>query len=183
MKKHIDRDAGRFALNRAVTSSCVAEDCVGPTTTVSPATEDLASFIAGFVVAEGTFIKCGSPPTFTFAVCLGGADAETCRRIHSLLRVGAVRSYPRRKAHYDDEVAYSVRALRELLEVIVPFMDEHLPPSYKRQQYEIWRAALLDYWHNGARQRGRRPCMVEGCERPQRAKGVCRHHYYQAYRL
>lgn len=147
------------------------------------ATDELADFIAGFVAAEGTFIASGTPPTFTFAVALGASDKDSCAMTHEYFGVGTIHSYPRRKPHYDDEVIYRVRALRDLIEVVVPFMDEHLPPSYKREQYLIWRAALLDYWQHGARKPGRRPCLVEGCERPQRAKGVCRHHYYQAYRL
>jgi hypothetical protein len=140
---------------------------------VPPATEDWAAYIAGFVAAEGTFVRCGTPPTFTFAVALGATDADTCEMMHEYFGVGAVRAYPRRKAHYDDEVCFSVRALRDLVGVIVPFMDEHLPPSYKREQYEVWRAALLDYWQHGMRRR--RPCTISGCDRPQRAKGLCRH--------
>jgi hypothetical protein len=58
-------------------------------------------------------------------------------------------------------------------------MDEHLPDSHKRTQYLVWRAQLLDYWEHRARRR--RPCTVAGCEQPQRAKGVCRHHYYERY--
>jgi hypothetical protein len=149
---------------------------------VSPATDGLAEFIAGFIAAEGTFVRSGTPPTFTFAVALGATDAATCEKIHGYFGVGAVRTYPRRKAHYDDEVLYNVRAMRDLIEVILPFMDEHLPPSYKRDQYEVWRAALVDYWQHGARQRGRRPCIIEGCDRPQRAKDLCRHHYFEEYR-
>ena len=72
-----------------------------------------------------------------------------------------------------------MRRLRELVEVIVPFMDEHLPPSYKRDQYEVWRGALLDYWEHDARRR--RPCTVVGCTVLQRAKGLCRRHYYEAF--
>ena len=56
---------------------------------------------------------------------------------------------------------------------------EHLPPSYKRTQYEAWRAELLRYWEVDARRR--RPCAVDGCDEPLRAKGLCRHHYYETY--
>jgi hypothetical protein len=37
------------------------------------------------------------------------------------------------------------------VEVVVPFMDEHLPPSHKRGQYLAWRAELVDYWEHRAR--------------------------------
>ena len=58
-------------------------------------------------------------------------------------------------------------------------MDEHLPPCHKRAQYDAWRAELIDYWDNRARRR--RLCSIEGCDRPRRAKGLCRQHYYAGY--
>jgi hypothetical protein len=73
-----------------------------------------------------------------------------------------------------------VRALPDLVEVIVPFMDEHLAPSYKRIQYEAWRPALLGYWEHRAKRV--RACTVADCDRPHRAKGLCRAHYFEAYR-
>lgn len=72
-----------------------------------------------------------------------------------------------------------MQKLSALVEVVVPFMDEHLPPAYKRQQYEAWRAQLFEYWESDTKRR--RPCTVDGCEEPQRAKGVCRRHYYRQY--
>jgi hypothetical protein len=145
---------------------------------VSPAT-DLAPFLAGFVAAEGTFTRVGDPPTFTFAVVLGGVDAGLCQTLRDFLGVGRVHRFARRKPDYDDEVCFQVRALRELVNVIVPFMDEHLPPCYKRVQYEAWRGKLLEYWEDGARRP--RTCTVEGCDERRRAKGLCRRHYYAAY--
>jgi hypothetical protein len=99
-----------------------------------------------------------------------------CHVTASAIGVGAVRTYPRRKPHYDDEVQYVVQRTRSLVEVVVPFMDEHLPPSNKRDQYSRWRSELLHFWEHEARRR--RPCSIEGCEKPQRAKGFCRRHYY-----
>lgn len=141
-----------------------------------PATERLADFISGVVVAEGCFTKTGSPPKFTFSLGLGATDETTCSLLKSFLRVGYVVHSPRRRPHYDDEVVFQVRRLKDLLTVIVPFMDEHLPPSYKRVQYEIWRGELVAYWDEGARRV--RPCEVPGCNEPRRAHGVCRHHLY-----
>jgi hypothetical protein len=144
---------------------------------VRPATE-LAPFAGGFVAAEGCFTRAGAK-RFRFAVHLGAEDASTCWSFVALLGVGYVHTYPRRKAHYDDETVFAVTALSDLVEVVVPFMDEHLPPSYKRQQYLAWRADLLDYWEHNAKRR--RTCAVEGCPNPQRAKRVCRQHYYDRY--
>ena len=56
-----------------------------------------------------------------------------------------------------------VRRLRDLVEVIVPFMDEHLPCVLQARPVRASGGrALLDYWEHGARRR--RPCTVAGCE-------------------
>jgi hypothetical protein len=145
---------------------------------VQPATE-LAAFAAGFAVAEGSFVHDVRRRRFVFSVGLGATDIVTCELLRDFFGVGALVHHARRKPHYDDEVTFVVRRLRDLVEVVVPFMDEHLPPSYKREQYVAWRAALLEHWEHHARRV--RPCTVAGCERPRRAKGLCRHHYYEAF--
>jgi hypothetical protein len=144
---------------------------------VRPAT-DLAAFIAGFVAGEGTFTGSGND-RFRFAVELGASDRSSCDLLRAYFEVGHVNWYRRRKEHYDDEVVFAVQSLRELVEVIVPFMDEHLAPSYKRQQYEQWRGRLLDYWEHRAKRR--RSCTIDGCDRPHRARGYCRRHYFLAF--
>jgi hypothetical protein len=108
--------------------------------------------LAGFVAGEGTFTRAtldggsnGPRRTLAFAVGLGATDREMCEHLRALLGVGRVRWYPRRQPHYDDEVVYAVRAFGDLIDVVVPFMDEHLPASHKRSQYEGWRAELLAY--------------------------------------
>ncbi len=81
-----------------------------------------------------------------------------CELARAAFGVGGIVRSPRRKAHYDDEVAFQVQSLWDLVEVVVPFMDEHLPPCHKRDQYLAWRAALLDYWEHPPRKRPpRRP--------------------------
>ena len=114
---------------------------------------DVADFLGGFVAAEGSFTASTLPSrlAFTFAVALGATDADTCDLLHDFFGCGTIHHYPRRKAHYDDEVRFQVRKLRDLIERVVPFMDEHLPASYKREQYLVWRTQLLDYWEHEAR--------------------------------
>jgi hypothetical protein len=140
-----------------------------------------AAFLTGFVVAEGCFTasKVAGQERYKLAIGLAAVDTAYCHRMLELLGVGHVQFFPRRKAHYDDEVTFAVQSLRELVEVVVPFMDEWLPPSHKRDQYLVWRAELLDYWEHRAKRR--RTCSAEGCDRPQRAKGLCRQHYYQEH--
>jgi hypothetical protein len=163
----------------AANARCVAVDCAVTITTLSPATELEAAFWGGFVAAEGCFTGAGGR-MFQFAVELGASDQGACHRLRSVLGIGRLVESPKRQARYDDEVAYIVNRTADLLDVIVPFMDEHLPDSYKRTQYLAWRARLLKYWEHDMRRC--RPCTVEGCTGPQRAKGLCRHHYYQEYR-
>ena len=115
---------------------------------------------------------------FRFAIGLGATDEGMCRLFERFLGVGRVKWSARRKPHYDDEVTYTVQAMQELVDVVVPFMDEHLPDSYKREQYVAWRAKLLDYTQKFARRRGSPPCTVEDCTDPVRAHGYCRHHLW-----
>ena len=146
-------------------------------TTTEPRATELAAFVAGVACGEGSFGD--STTRFAFVVALGAEDIATCHLLKAFLGVGTVRVYARRQAHYDDEAIFRVQRLRDLVEVIVPFMDEHLAPSFKRKQYEPWRAALLDYWEYGAKRR--RPCSLDGCEELARAKRLCRHHYYATF--
>lgn len=85
-------------------------------------------------------------------------------------------SISRRKPHYDDECSFAIQGLQDHLRVTIPFMDEHLPASYKREQYLAWREQLLDHWELPAMRV--RPCSIDGCERPRRARGPCRRHLY-----
>jgi hypothetical protein len=130
------------------------------------------------VAGEGTFT--GTKRKHTFAVMLGEIDAESCELLRMFFGVGHVYHYPRRKPHYDDFVLFQVCKTSDLVNVIIPFMDEHLPVSFKRQQFEVWRAKVLDFWENEMKRR--RPCTIEDCEQPQRGRGVCRAHYYELYR-
>ena len=111
-----------------------------------------AAFLGGFVAGEGYFgaYRHGAP-WFVFSVGLGEADAGMCEALRDTRGVGRLVRSARRRPHYDDEVTFVVRRLRDLVEVIVPFMDEHLPPSHKRTQYLAWREALVDYWEHDAR--------------------------------
>ncbi len=140
-----------------------------------------AAFIAGFVVAEGSFVTSSTPSKtrFFFAVSLGATDAPLCDDLQQFFGCGTIHSSPRRQPHYDDEVRFQIADRSDLLNRLIPFMDEHLPPSYKRLQYEAWREKLLHYREFEARRP--RSCEVDGCDRTRRAKGLCRDHYYAQF--
>lgn len=119
-----------------------------------------ADQLGGIVAAEGTFNVARTVAdsgaerlSFTFAVMLGAVDRITLDLLHAYLGVGRIRTYARRQEHHDDCVVFAVRAFADLLDVVVPFMDEHLPPSHKRTQYLAWREQLVAY-DRGRRGRG-----------------------------
>ena len=143
---------------------------------MQPDTDALAAFIGGFVAGEGSFSGTSCGTRYLFEVGLGASDRDMCELLRRHLGVGHIYDAPRRQPHHDDESNFNITALRELLEVVMPFMDAHLPPSYKREQYLAWRGRLLDYWEHRAKRV--RPCIVEGCEKPRRAHGLCRQHLY-----
>jgi hypothetical protein len=138
----------------------------------------LSAWIGGFTAAEGAFTRSHHPPKFGFVIALASLDSSVCDTVHEFLEVGTVAIYPRRKAHYCDVVVYQVRSLSDLVNTVVPFMDEHLPASHKREQYLRWRRELLQYWEKEAKRV--RPCTEAGCDAPRRAHGLCRHHLFKA---
>jgi hypothetical protein len=106
----------------------------------------LGAYVAGLIAAEGTFTCAtqGRRLTFGVVVDLGATDAFSCELLHAFLG-GTIHRYDRRLPHHDDVVRFQVRKLATLTDVVVPFMDEHLPDSYKRRQFLVWRDELLDY--------------------------------------
>lgn len=142
-----------------------------------PATELLA-YLGGFAAAEGHFARAGNH--FAFRVAVAVVDREMCILYRDALGAGRVYGVARRVERHQDVAVYAVQALPDLVSVVVPFMDEFLPPSHKRQQYEVWRAQLLTYWNTAARRV--RDCTADDCTEPRRAKGLCRHHYFERYR-
>lgn len=140
--------------------------------------EPLAAFLGGFVAAEGSFNRTGR--RFRFALSLAATETPLCETAAEVLGAGRVSHHDRRKPHYHDEAVFVVQSIPELVHHVVPFMDSYLPASKKRSQYLAWRTQLLDYWDTGMRRR--RPCRVDRCAAPSRAKGLCRKHYYRTYR-
>lgn len=143
-------------------------------------TSEVAAWVGGFVAAEGSFTvhRFGRVKKFVFKVELGGRDPEPVALIQRFMKVGRIEKFARRRAHYDDVIRYVLPSLGDQVRVVIPFMDEHLPPSYKRQQYLAWREELVEYWEHQAKRV--RPCTVEACETPRRAHGMCRKHLHEA---
>jgi hypothetical protein len=101
-------------------------------------------FVAGFVVAEGCFVRTGVPPRHAFTVGLGAVDGRLCWELQRFFGVGRVDRHPPRRTGHDGTAIFTVQRRRDLLEVIVPFFDGWLPPSRKQAQFRAWRASLAD---------------------------------------
>ncbi len=99
--------AGPCVRSRDASGPSEGVACAGPTTTVRPATETEASYVAGFVCAEGCFSRTGN--RLRFAVGLGALDADSCEQLLRFFGVGVLNRSPQRRRHYDDEVSYQVR--------------------------------------------------------------------------
>lgn len=142
-----------------------------------PPDTDTRAYLGGFTAAEGYFGRTSD--AFAFRVAVGSKDIGMCELLRETLGVGRVYAYPPRREGYEGSAVFGVRSHPDLVNVVVPFMDKFLIESYKRQQFMVWRAALLDFWEHRAKRR--RPCTMDGCDLPRRARGLCRRHYYLAY--
>ena len=102
---------------------------------------DVADFLAGFVAAEGCFAHSGA--RFRLAVALADDDVAGVELLRAFTGVGTICRSPPRSERTKGAVIWAVQSRVELLDVVVPWLDDHLAPCHKRQQYEAWRAALL----------------------------------------
>ena len=102
-------------------------------------------FVAGFVVAEGAFVRSDGGRRHAFTVALGARDGATCDALRDFFRVGHVYRYPPRRPGTDGAAIFTVQARADLVDIVVPFADHFLPNRRKRSQYLDWRATLLAY--------------------------------------
>src|SRR3954466_10985679 len=100
-------------------------------------------FVAGFVVAEGCFVRTGTPPRHAFTVGLGDSDSALCFELQRFFGAGNVYRYPPRRAGHEGTATFTVQRRADLVDVIVPFFDHFLPPTRKLDQFLAWRESLL----------------------------------------
>ena len=111
----------------------------------------------------------------------GAKDEETIDLFEAFFGCGRTTWRRRRRSHYDDEVTF-VRAAAPRPRGGDRPVHGRAPSAFlqARASTKVWRAALLDYWEHSAR---RRRTVHRGRLRApsQRAKGLCRRHYYEAF--
>jgi hypothetical protein len=118
---------------------------------------------------------------FRFTIKMADREVDALRDLHGVLGVGAISFQAARRATWQPTATYSVHSRRAIRTSLIPFCDEHLLWSFKRQQYLHWRERFITYesrfpsnW--GA---GPSPCSIPGCDKPVRGRGLCRAHYYR----
>lgn len=165
----------------------------------TPCTEPFADWrrlgfaLGGFVAGEGCFSvhRVGVPSDtgstrvrFRFSVMVAERDAALVSTLHRHLNgAGGVHRSPARRAGWQPTVSLQVTAIGDHLRATIPFAEQFLhPASRKYDQFQRWNECLQSYRRERARRAAARPmwCTTPGCDRPIRARGLCRGCYWRA---
>jgi hypothetical protein len=147
--------------------------------------------LGGFVAGEGSFIatpkqpafKDGSPRLrFVFSVTIATRDRPILEALSAFLGFGSIRDMPPAREGYEPESEYRVTSFLAHHAATIPFSEQFLLPSAKRDQYEEWREAMeaQERAHPNRYRKGPSACSVPGCDKPVRGRMLCRSHYYRA---
>jgi hypothetical protein len=151
-----------------------------------------ANSLAGFVAGEGSFYTTragpdrndGSPRTrFIFQLTIARHDRPLLQAMRAALGgVGSIQDIVQRRPNWLPLSTYRVSSRYQTRSVLIPFFDEYLVPSAKRDQFDRWRVEFENYERAHPTQWGKGPsiCSEPGCEKPVRGRGLCRSHYYRA---
>jgi hypothetical protein len=147
-------------------------------------------FFGGLVAGEGSFMITtqrgpfadGAPRLrFVFTMTLADWDRALLESLRGYLGVGSIQVAAPRKEGWQPTVTFRVQSRRAHRRVVIPFASQFLPPSVKREQFELWRKAFVAYElaHPSRWGQGPSMCSEPGCEKPVRGRGLCRQHYYR----
>lgn len=158
-------------------------------TLLLPDLRPLGFMLGGFVAGEGSFsvtrklpaLRDGSPRlSFVFSITVAARDEAMLELLRSFLGYGSIASRKVINPKWQPQVVYTVKSLIAHEMATIPFADEFLLPSSKRDQFYKWKESMKAYVDAHPPRRGRSTCKVEGCEKLVRGRGLCRSHYYQA---
>jgi hypothetical protein len=145
--------------------------------------------LAGFVAGEGSFVVTPRQPPrkdgtarlrFVFDVTVAARDRPMLEALRAVLGRGCITDQRAARAHWQPTCNFRIASITGHLSATVPWADAHLATSYKRRQYEAWRAELVAYAATHPRKPGRSRCSTPGCTEFVRGRGLCRRHYYRA---
>jgi hypothetical protein len=106
-----------------------------------------AQWIAGFVDGEGCFhvginehveMTCGYQVLPEFTVVQHQRDVQILHALKSYFGCGVVR------CNHGDRMAWRVRKLEHLLDVILPFFERHPLKTKKRMDFEKFRRIVIE---------------------------------------
>lgn len=148
--------------------------------------------LAGFVAGEGSFVATsagagrvdGTTRTrFVFKVSVAARDLPMLEAMRTFLgHRGSIQVGAPRDANWQPIATYSVSSRLGVRDVVIPFCDEFLLRSAKRDQFDRWRDEFEAYELAYPTQWGTGPstCSQPDCDKPVRGRGLCRSHYYRA---
>lgn len=119
---------------------------------------------------------------FVFTVAVASRDRPLLETLQEFLGWGSISSQGSRRPGWLPTSTFCINSRRAHHAATIPFAEQYLLPSAKRQQYERWRDAVLAYEVEHPSRWGKGPsnCSVPGCDQPVRGRGLCRSHYYRA---
>ncbi len=142
------------------------------------------------MAGEGAFVVTRKPTPFAdgtprlrfvFQVTMATRDRPLLEALRNFLGRGSIHDRPRRQENWQPASTFSIGSLLGHERASIPFAEQSLPDCAKRQQFDLWTAALRSWvrMHPPKYGRGRSICSVPGCNKPVRGQGICRSHYFQ----
>jgi hypothetical protein len=118
---------------------------------------EFRGWVVGFVDGEGCFsigfvrqpdragrvgYRTGYQVAHRFVVTQGAGSAAALEELHEFFGVGRVYRNQRHDNHREDLLQYRVGRLADLLEVVIPFFEEHPLRTAKRVDFEKFAACV-----------------------------------------
>jgi hypothetical protein len=109
-------------------------------------------------------------------------DRPLLEAARAVLGYGSISDAPRRRPEWQPITTFNIASRKAHRAATIPFAERYLRPCAKRDQFELWRDALISYEAETAShrpKRGRSICRIPGCDKPVRGRMLCRSHYYR----
>jgi len=144
--------------------------------------------LGGLVAAEGSFCTAktgkqyadGTPRLrFVFTVKMISADRPLLEALREFLGTGNLLD-ERQRGTWQPTSSFTINSFKRHHAATIPFAEQYLLPSQKRQQFEAWCESMRLYEQTHGVKQGRSRCSVENCTDFVRGRGLCRRHYYRA---
>ena len=113
---------------------------------------------------------------------MASRDRPLLEELRSFLQFGSITDRGPRRVAWQPTSSFRIQSLLAHHAATIPFAEQYVLPSAKRDQFERWRTALASYEAEHPTRWGKGPsqCAVAGCGKPVRGRGLCRPHYYRA---